>query len=99
MTDLPRSDSGFERREIYFSGRVQGVGFRFTTQNTAEGFNIVGFVRNLPDGRVECVVEGEGSELDRFISAVESAMHGHIEGAEISQAVPTKEFMSFSIAR
>ena len=54
------------RRRVHFSGRVQGVGFRFTCQSLARGFDVAGHVRNLADGRVELVAEGESSELDAF---------------------------------
>ena len=47
-----------ERRRIYYSGRVQGVGFRFSTQRLASGFAVAGSVKNLRDGRVEVVAEG-----------------------------------------
>ena len=54
------------RRRVYFSGRVQGVGFRFTCQSLARGFEVAGYVRNLPDGRVELVAEGETASSTRF---------------------------------
>jgi acylphosphatase len=59
-----------ERRRVLFSGRVQGVGFRATSRWLAGGFNVAGYVRNLPDGRVEVLVEGEPDELDRFLEAI-----------------------------
>jgi len=48
-----------ERRRLYYSGHVQGVGFRYTCQSLARGFDVAGYVRNLPCGRVELVVEGD----------------------------------------
>src|SRR3990172_8859716 len=66
------------RRTMYFSGHVQGVGFRYATRDVAAKFRVAGFVRNLPDGRVELVVEGREVELDRFQSTVEAAMLSHI---------------------
>ncbi len=67
------------RRQIFFSGRVQGVGFRFTCQALARGFEVAGFVRNLPDGRVELVVEGESGELDAFLSSIRLEMSTYIK--------------------
>jgi acylphosphatase len=67
-----------ERRRVYFSGRVQGVGFRYTCQALAYRFDVAGFVRNLADGRVELVAEGEAVELDRFIDAIELEMSSYI---------------------
>jgi acylphosphatase len=66
------------RRRILFSGRVQGVGFRATCQSLARGFDIAGFVRNLPEGRVELVAEGEGSEIDAFLTTIQREMPRYI---------------------
>ncbi len=73
------------RRRVNFSGRVQGVGFRFTCLSLARGFEVGGHVRNLPDGRVELVAEGEESELDGFLSAIEREMAAYIRDI-VSQA-------------
>lgn len=67
-----------KQREIFFSGRVQGVGFRYTTQSLARSFQITGFVRNLPDGRVQLVVEGADEEMDRFLLALHKEMGQYI---------------------
>ncbi len=67
-----------EFRRVYYSGRVQGVGFRFTAQHVARGFDVAGYVRNLPDGRVELVAEGDPAEIDGFLAAVRDAMGHHI---------------------
>jgi acylphosphatase len=69
-----------ERRRVHYSGRVQGVGFRFTAHRIAQGFNVGGFVRNLPDGRVEVVVEGGHADVDAFLEAVRSELDHHIRG-------------------
>jgi acylphosphatase len=66
------------RRRILFSGRVQGVGFRATCHTLARGFDVAGHVRNLPDGRVELVVEGERSEIDAFVTAIQREMSRYI---------------------
>ena len=68
-----------ERRRVYFSGRVQGVGFRYTAERIAKGFKVRGYVRNLPDGRVELVMECEPSTLDAFLQAIRSEMGGKIQ--------------------
>ena len=54
------------RRSIY-SGRVQGVGFRFSTKQIATGFEVLGWVKNLPDGTVELQVKGEADEVEEFL--------------------------------
>jgi acylphosphatase len=73
-----------ERRRIMFSGRVQGVGFRATTSWLARGFEVSGYVRNLPDGRVEVVAEGDGPEIDRFVEAIRSDLGGFIRDVDSS---------------
>ena len=98
---MPReaqSQSSPVRRTVHFSGRVQGVGFRFTTEAIASRFTVTGFVRNLPDGRVELVAEGADTELDRFQSAVENAMQGSIQEVSATNTTATGEFASFGIA-
>jgi len=63
-----------ERRHVLYSGRVQGVGFRFTCQSLARSFPVAGYVRNLPDGRVELVAEGDPRELDAFLAEIQQEM-------------------------
>lgn len=58
------------RMQVFYSGRVQGVGFRYQTRQLAAGYEIVGSVRNLPDGRVELMAEGSLEELKAFRQAV-----------------------------
>ena len=91
--------SGIERREICYSGHVQGVGFRFTTRSVAEQFDVAGWVKNLSDGRVRVVVEGKPSELDRFQLAVADAMAGHIDQVEVETEPTQGEFEGFEIRR
>lgn len=85
------------RRECLFRGRVQGVGFRYTTRDLASQFRVVGYVMNLPDGRVRLVVEGERAELDRFVGALASEMARHIVDCETSDSPATNEYIDFSI--
>ena len=54
--------------QIFYAGRVQGVGFRYTVRAVANGFEVTGMVRNLPDGRVELAAEGAGDELEAFFN-------------------------------
>ena len=58
------------RMQILYSGRVQGVGFRYQAQRAAAGYEVTGTVRNLPDGRVELVAEGDVEELKAFRQAL-----------------------------
>ena len=66
-------------RQIFYEGRVQGVGFRYTVRNIATGYEVTGWIKNLPDGRVEMQAAGEESELREFLEAVkESELNAHI---------------------
>lgn len=85
------------RKTVYYSGRVQGVGFRYTTQQIAAGFAVCGFVKNLPDGRVQAVVEGEPAEIDRFLDAVAKAMSGYVRDARTEAGDATGEFADFDV--
>jgi acylphosphatase len=59
-----------KRASVYFSGRVQGVGFRYTCRSIAKGFSLTGYVKNLDDGRVEMKVEGEKEEIEDFLGDI-----------------------------
>jgi len=85
------------RHEITFSGRVQGVGFRYTATRIAERHDVSGWVRNEPDGTVRCVVEGEPDELDRFVSDLQGAMSGNISDTRIGRREATGEFDGFGV--
>jgi acylphosphatase len=68
-----------ERVVALYSGRVQGVGFRFTVRQLARGYDVTGTVRNLPDGRVELIAEGARAELKAFLTGIaESELSGFI---------------------
>ncbi len=67
-----------ERRRVVYSGRVQGVGFRATCRWLAGGFDVAGYVRNLPDGRVELLAEGDPAEIHGLLQAVQNEMGGFI---------------------
>ncbi len=83
-------------KHVYYSGRVQGVGFRYTAQKMAGNYAISGFVRNLPEGSVELAAEGEAKEVDEFLSALARRMEGYVEQADI-QDRPTEGFKGFTI--
>lgn len=86
-----------QRRHILYSGTVQGVGFRFTTRGLARGSDVCGFVRNLSDGRVDVVVEGQPSEIDGFLQAIADHMGGFIRSKDERIEEATGEFSGFDI--
>jgi len=85
------------RVDVRFSGRVQGVGFRYNTAEVAERFDVRGYVRNQPDGTVRLVAEGEKEEIREFVAAVQERMSGFIRDTEIDESTPNGEFADFSI--
>lgn len=86
-------------RQIHYSGRVQGVGFRYTVKRIASGFEVTGWVRNLPDGRVEMqVMAGDAAELSAFLDAVRSSsLAGNIRGEEAREIPPLAGVRGFGI--
>jgi acylphosphatase len=86
-----------ERREVFYSGRVQGVGFRYTTASIARRFAVAGFVENLRDGRVHLVTEGEPRELDRFLAAVAAELGRYISDQQLQVSPASDEFSNFGI--
>jgi acylphosphatase len=76
-----------ERVRVVYSGRVQGVGFRFTAERLAHQLDVGGWVRNLDDGRVELAVEGEPAETDALLEAIAQEMRGKIHSVE-SESLP-----------
>ena len=84
--------------QIYYSGRVQGVGFRYTVRTVASGFEVMGTVRNLVDGRVELVAEGGPAELEAFRQAVRESGLGHfVRNEQVSWDEAKNEFEGFAI--
>lgn len=79
-------------KRVIFEGRVQGVGFRYTVKDLARGFEVRGWVKNLPDGSVELQVMGEASEVADFIReiSVESAVARHIKQQRV-ETIPLME--------
>lgn len=67
---------------VHFSGRVQGVGFRYQTHEVAKEYDVSGTVRNLADGRVELVAEGRREQVECFLKTVESRLAGFIRKQE-----------------
>ena len=82
---------------MLYAGHVQGVGFRYTAQRLARGYSVTGFVRNLGDGRVELVVEGESGEVDRFLEDISDRMGHYVRSATGKRSSPTGEFSDFRI--
>ena len=88
------------RLNIFYSGRVQGVGFRYAVKTVAAGFEISGLVRNLPDGRVELTAEGTREELEAFRTAIRNeGLAGFIRDEAVTWGETQNEFRGFEISR
>lgn len=86
-----------KRVSVTYNGRVHSVGFRYTAERLALSRAITGFVRNVPDGTVEIVAEGEETEIKDFLSSLEAEMKGHIHSSNVSWLPFSGEFPDFSI--
>jgi acylphosphatase len=80
---------------VFFSGRVQGVGFRYIALQVAKEFEVAGWVANLADGRVQLEAEGRREEVTSFIAAVEERMHGHVRKTERNGGIRAAQFTGF----
>jgi acylphosphatase len=86
-------------RRVFYEGRVQGVGFRYTVRRIAMGYEVVGWVKNLPDGRVELHAGGEASEVEAFLKAIrESELGSHIRSENVEEIPALKDARGFEIA-
>jgi acylphosphatase len=84
--------------QVIYSGRVQGVGFRYTTKTAASGYEVVGAIRNLPDGTVELIAEGTREELEAFRQGIrDSGLDHFIEKEQVSWGEVTGAFRGFEI--
>ena len=86
-----------KRVHVYYSGQVQMVGFRYTSRSVAKRHPVTGWVKNLPDERVELVAEGEESVLKDFLNDIKGEMSYCRFTENISWTEPTGEFTEFGI--
>lgn len=82
----------------FFSGHVQGVGFRYSAAQIAKGYEVTGFVKNLADGRVELEIEGEASECRSMVASIEDELDAYVRKTELSDGYRERSFSSFRIA-
>ena len=87
------------RAHIIFSGTVQGVGFRFTVQKYAVNLGLKGWVKNLPNGSVEALIEGERQRIEELCCNIEDDFQGYIENKDIQFAPSEGAFKDFQITR
>ncbi len=82
---------------VFFSGHVQGVGFRYTVLQVAREFEVAGFVSNLADGRVQLEAEGKPANVAAFVDAVQERMHGYIRKVDRTNRRRAPQFSGFTI--
>ena len=87
------------RRRTIFRGRVQGVGFRYTTASLARNHPVTGYVRNLPDGSVELVAEGDAGAIQKLLDDVEQAFGENIADRTTETVDPDEPLLGFEIRR
>jgi len=86
------------RRTVHYSGRVQGVGFRYSAVRVSNEYDVVGTVKNLPDGRVELVAEGSAEEVARFLAAIGVQLGRLIQDVQSTESSASGQFTSFDIS-
>jgi acylphosphatase len=91
------SADSLKRYTVRFAGRVQGVGFRYSTLSIARRYDVTGYVRNCPDGHVELVAEGSPRELDEFLHEVRDHFSGNIRDERRDVQDASGEFTGFDI--
>ena len=86
------------RVNVHYSGRVQGVGFRYIVKSLVPGYEVLGTVKNLSDGRVEMVVEGQQEELEEFLQAIrDSGLRSNIQDESLVWGEAEDKFKGFKI--
>jgi len=87
-----------KRVHAFYSGKVQGVGFRFTAERIARSYRVDGWIRNVPDGRVELMAEGDEEELSRLLKEIETGiLEYYIRGVDAKWGDSRDEFKGFDI--
>ena len=84
-------------RHVWFSGRVQGVGFRYVARNIASRYKLTGYVRNEDDGRVEMLAQGELEDIDGCLTDIGESFGSYIRGVEIEEWPMNDHYASFEI--
>ena len=82
---------------VYYSGRVQGVGFRYSAERLAGEVGVTGWVKNLDDGRVEIIAEAGEDSLKEFLDSIAKSFSRYITGTDITWGPATGAYSEFGI--
>jgi acylphosphatase len=85
-------------KHVIFRGHVQGVGFRYTARQIAHQYNVTGFVRNVPDGTVEMLLQGPAQEIDNCVKEVQDSFEGYVRDTRIEDAPYNPRYTDFRVA-
>ncbi len=86
-----------EQIHVFFAGTVQGVGFRYTVLRMAEHLKLVGWVRNLADGRVEMEAQGAKSDLEELLKRIDARYEGFLRNKIVNWVPITGQYLDFQI--
>lgn len=86
-----------QQRIVTFHGNVQGVGFRYTACRVAGRYDVAGYVRNMPDGTVQCILEGQAGQIDEFLAELSEEMGGYIRKQTQQTAPFSGQFKGFGV--
>jgi acylphosphatase len=86
-------------RMVHYTGQVQGVGFRATAEEIARNYRVTGWVKNLPDGRVQLLAEGPEEEVRRFLTAIQDQWRKNIEKSDTAEIEATGKYRDFTTVR
>ncbi len=86
------------RAHIFFSGTVQGVGFRYTCLSFAQHLSLTGWVKNLSDGRVEVLIEGPREDIEKVLARLHAQFGGFIREKQVEWLGFRGEFKDFSVS-
>ena len=84
-------------KHIIFKGSVQGVGFRYTSQRTANRHQLTGYVKNLPDGTVEMLAQGQPEDVEDCIKDIQNSFGGYIRQSQVNEVPPDPRYSGFII--
>ena len=86
-----------KRLHLYYTGSVQGIGFRYMAERIAGSLNLTGWARNLPDGRVEAVIEGREPDIEIFLTKINEIFKGYVRDIDTEWSEAAGEFANFDI--